>query len=198
MSRVRPAGPEGRWRFAGAMSPGGRPPVLGLPEFAFAGRSNVGKSTLINRLTRSPGLARTSSTPGRTQQINFFVLPDRLVFVDLPGYGFARVPERIRDTWKPLVEGFVREREELKGIVVILDARRGLKPEDETLIAFAADCGRATVVVANKIDKLRQGERTRLLRDLAGRLPDVVAFSGTTGEGERELWQRLTALAGVR
>ena len=187
------------WRFAGAVSsPSGSAPTLLLPEFAFAGRSNVGKSTLINRLTKSPGLARTSNTPGRTQQINFFLLPERMVFADLPGYGYARVPERIRATWKPLLEAYFTSRETLRGIVVIIDARRGLGAEDELLLEFAATCGRPVIVVANKIDKLRQGERILLLRDLGARLADVVPFSGVTGEGERELWRRLTALAAVR
>jgi GTP-binding protein len=172
--------------------------VLDLPEFAFAGRSNVGKSTLINRLTKSPGLARTSSTPGRTQQINFFLLPEKLVFADLPGYGFAKVPQHVRAAWKPLLERYLGSRETLRAIVVIVDARRGLGPEDEMLIAFAQGCGRAAIVVANKIDKLRQAERARLQRELSPRVPEFVAFSGTTGEGERELWRRLTALAVVR
>lgn len=187
------------WHFAGAVSsPAGRPPDLALPEFAFAGRSNVGKSTLINRLTKSPGLARTSSTPGRTQQINFFLLPDRLVFADLPGYGFAKVPAHIRAAWKPLLEHYLEARDTLRGIVVIIDARRGLGDEDEMLLAFAERCGRATIVVANKIDKLRQAERARLQRELACRAQEFVPFSATTGEGERELWRRLTALAVVR
>lgn len=187
------------WHFAGAVSSGGgQAPTFDLPEFAFAGRSNVGKSTLINRMVRSPGLARISSTPGRTQQINFFLLPERMVFADLPGYGFARVPVAIRATWKPLLERYFESRATLRGIVVIIDARRGLGAEDELLLEFAAGCGRPAIVVANKIDKLRQGERTRLQRDLNARLPDVVPFSATTGEGERELWRRLTRLAGVR
>jgi len=194
----KPSQRRAGWHFAGAVSAGGQAPTYGLPEFAFSGRSNVGKSTLINRLTRSPGLARTSSTPGRTQQINFFLLPERMVFADLPGYGFARVPERIRATWKPLLEQYFESREALRGIVVILDARRGLGADDQLLLEFATRCGRPAIVVANKIDKLKQGERTRLERDLGARLPDVVPFSGTTGEGERELWRRLTALAGVR
>jgi GTP-binding protein len=172
--------------------------VFGLPEFAFAGRSNVGKSTLINRLTKSHGLARTSSTPGRTQQINFFLLPERMVFADLPGYGFAKVPERIRAAWKPLLEHYLEGRDTLRGVIVIIDARRGLGDEDELLLDFATRCERPPIVVANKIDKLRQAERSRLQRELTARVPDFVAFSGTTGEGERELWRRLTALAVVR
>jgi GTP-binding protein len=187
------------WLFSGAISsPGGTAPVFGLPEIAFAGRSNVGKSTLINRLTKSPGLARTSNTPGRTQQINFFLLPEKIVFADLPGYGFAKVPERIRATWKPLLERYFESRDTLRGIVVILDARRGLGPDDQTLLEFAASCSRPVVVVANKIDKLKQSEKAALQRDLSVAVPDWLPFSATTGEGERELWRRLTALAAVR
>jgi len=187
------------WHFAGAVSsPTGRAPVFALPEIAFAGRSNVGKSTLINRLTRCPGLARTSSTPGRTQQINFFLLPEKLVFADLPGYGFAKVPERIRAAWKPLLEHYFETRETLRAIVVILDARRGLRPDDQALLDFAASHGREAIVVASKIDKLKQAEKVRLKRELSPVVPDWIPFSGVTGEGERELWRRLTALAGVR
>lgn len=197
--RKRGGAKEAGWRFAGALSsPSSRPPVLALPEFAFAGRSNVGKSSLINRLTRTPGLARTSSTPGRTQQINFFLLPEKLVFADLPGYGFAKVPERIRAAWKPLLEHYLTTRDTLRGVVVIVDARRGLGEEDQLLLEFAERCARPAIVVASKIDKLRQAERSRLQRELTARAPDFVAFSATTGEGERELWRRLTALAVVR
>jgi GTP-binding protein len=121
-----------------------------------------------------------------------------MVFADLPGYGFARVPAAIRATWKPLLERYFEGRETLRGIVVIIDARRGLGTEDELLLEFAASCGRPAIVVAGKVDKLRQGERARLQRELSARLPDVLPFSATTGEGERELWRRLTALAGVR
>ncbi|MBM4242696.1 MAG: YihA family ribosome biogenesis GTP-binding protein [Deltaproteobacteria bacterium] len=190
---------EAGWRFVGAISsPTGTAPEPGLPEFAFAGRSNVGKSTLINRLTKTPGLARTSSTPGRTQQINFFLLPEKVVFADLPGYGFAKVPERIRSAWKPLLEHYLRSRDALRAVVIIVDARRGLGGEDELLREFVTGCGRPAIVVANKIDKLRQAERARLQRELASRVPDFIAFSATSGEGERELWKRLTALAVVR
>ena len=197
--RNRRSAARAGWRFAGAVSsPAGRAPVLALPESAFAGRSNVGKSTLINRLTKSPGLARTSSTPGRTQQINFFVLPEKVVFADLPGYGFAKVPAHVRATWKPLLEHYLRSREELRAVVVIVDARRGLAEEDALLLEFAEGCGRVAIVVANKIDKLRQAERARLQRELSSRVPDFITFSATTGEGERELWRRLTELTVVR
>lgn len=186
------------WRFAGAVSPGGRPPPLGLPEVAFAGRSNVGKSSLINRITRAARLARTSRTPGRTQQVNFFAGGDRIVFADLPGYGFAKVPQAIRVSWKRLVEDYLEGRAELLGVVVIVDVRRGIEREDRELLDYLAAIGRPAIVVASKIDKLGQGERSRLLGALSREVPDAVAFSAVTGEGERRIWERIMALVGGR
>jgi GTP-binding protein len=186
------------WRFAGAASPGGAPPSLGLPEIAFAGRSNVGKSSLINRLTRSARLARTSRTPGRTQQINFFVGGERIVFADLPGYGFARVPEAVRASWKRLVEDYLEDREALRGVVVIVDVRRGVEPDDARLLDFLRSLELPSVLVASKIDKLSQGERARALASLAAEGAGAIPFSAISGEGERELWQRLAGLAGFR
>ena len=179
------------------MSPGGTPPLLRLPEIAFAGRSNVGKSSLINRLTRSPRLARTSRTPGRTQQINFFAGRDELVFADLPGYGFARVPVQIRESWKALIEGYLEDREELRGVVVIVDARRGLEEDDAALVDYLDALGRPVVLVASTVDKLGQGERVRGLAALRARVADVVAFSALSGEGEADVWTRLVRLASV-
>jgi GTP-binding protein len=179
------------------VSPGGTPPLLRLPEIAFAGRSNVGKSSLINRLTRSPRLARTSRTPGRTQQINFFAGRDELVFADLPGYGFARVPVQIRESWKALIEGYLEDREELRGVVVIVDARRGLEEDDAALVDYLDALGRPVVLVASKVDKLGQGERVRGLAALRARVADVVAFSALSGEGEADVWTRLVRLASV-
>ena len=179
------------------MSPGGTPPLLRLPEIAFAGRSNVGKSSLINRLTRSPRLARTSRTPGRTQQINFFAGRDELVFADRPGYGFARVPVQIRESWKALIEGYLEDREELRGVVVIVDARRGLEEDDAALVDYLDALGRPVVLVASKVDKLGQGERVRGLAALRARVADVVAFSALSGEGEADVWTRLVRLASV-
>jgi GTP-binding protein len=194
-----PGPPRGAdWRFAGAAGPGRRAPELGLPEIAFAGRSNVGKSSLINRLTRSARLARTSRTPGRTQQINFFVGRDELALADLPGYGFARVPEAVRASWKRLVESYLESRESLAGVVVIVDARRGLGDDDVALLDYLAHLGRPAIVVASKIDKLKQGERARALAALRRLREDAVAFSAVSGEGERELWERLARLTRVR
>ena len=188
---------EAEWRFAGAVTPGGKPPVRTLPEVAFAGRSNVGKSSLINRLTRTKGLARTSGTPGRTQQINFFVGPQNLVFADLPGYGFARAPTPVRQSWRPLVEGYLLDRELLRAVVVIIDSRRGVGESDDQLFDFLAAHGIASLAVLSKIDKLKQGDRVRLLRGLRGPLEGAIPFSIVSGEGERDLWRRLTQLAAL-
>lgn len=189
---------QGPWRFVGAVGPGGTPPSLGLPEIAFAGRSNVGKSSLINRLTRTRGLARTSGTPGRTQQINFFGGPDDVVFADLPGYGWARAPAHVREAWRPLVEGYLTGRDTLRGVVVIVDARRGVGDPDRQLLGFLADQDIDSVLVLSKVDKLKQGERVRATRAVAAEIDGSVPFSSVTGEGERDLWRRLTDLAGLR
>ena len=106
------------------------------PEIAFAGRSNVGKSSLLNRLVGHHGLARVSKTPGRTQQINFFSIDDQLTFVDLPGYGFARVPAHVQQQWKDLVEGYLTRRPNLIAVAVIVDLRRGVESDDNQLIAY--------------------------------------------------------------
>lgn len=195
MSKRRERAP---WQFVGAVSPGGTPPPLGMPEIAFAGRSNVGKSSLINRLTRTKGLARTSGTPGRTQQINFFVGPEDVVFADLPGYGWARAPTNVRKSWRPLVEGYLTSRDTLRGVVVIIDVRRGVGEADRQLLEFLAGHEIPNVVALSKVDKLKQGERVRLTRSAKKELEEVIPFSSVTGEGERELWRRLTDLAALR
>ena len=186
------------WRFVGAVGPGGTAPEIGLPEIAFAGRSNVGKSSLINRLTRTRGLARTSRTPGRTQQVNFFVGPEQVCFADLPGYGFARAPGRVREEWGPLVEQYLRDRGSLRGVVLIVDARRGVGEADRQLLEFLEAYERPCCLVLSKVDKLRQGERVRALRAARAEVGSVVAFSAISGEGERDLWRRLAEFQGLR
>src|SRR5207249_1110622 len=109
-------------------------PKLGYPEIAFAGRSNVGKSSLLNRLVGQRGLARVSKTPGRTQQINFFLIDEQLVFADLPGYGFARVPAGVQQQWKRLVEAYLTQRRQLCAVVLLVDLRRGIQAEDAMLL----------------------------------------------------------------
>jgi len=179
-----------------AKEPAHYPPAL-LPEVAFAGRSNVGKSSLINALLMRRGLARTSNTPGRTQEINFFSVNDRIGFVDLPGYGYAKVPEKIRRQWGPMIEAYLRDRRTLQLVVVILDVRREPSEEDLQLIDWLSFYRRRCLIVLTKIDKLNRGERAERLRrieEALRRFPgmETLVFSAKTGEGKDPLWREIT------
>jgi GTP-binding protein len=184
--------------FLGAATEPGRFPVPSLPEIAFAGRSNVGKSSAINRLVGRRGLARTSSTPGRTQQLNFFAIDDRLVLVDLPGYGYAKVSKAARDAWRPLVESYLGTRGTLAGVVLIVDVRRGLEEEEHQLLDFLAVLSVPVLVLATKIDKLNLGERTKALRTLAAAAIPVVPFSAVSGIGVADVWKTVAEWARLR
>ncbi|MBX2803590.1 MAG: ribosome biogenesis GTP-binding protein YihA/YsxC [Myxococcales bacterium] len=172
-------------------------PDLGLPEVAFAGRSNVGKSSLLNALVRRRSLARTGQTPGRTQSINLFRIPDHLVLADLPGYGFARVPEHVRLAWKPMVEGYLGARDTLMLVVVLVDVRRDPGADDGSLLWGLTETRIPSVVVATKVDKLSKQQRQRRLaairRALHLRPEQLVAFSARTGEGYDQLWDKIEA-----
>lgn len=181
-------------RFLSAAGPTGGTPPPGPPEIAIAGRSNVGKSSLINALVARRGLARASQTPGRTRQLNFFLLNERFMLVDLPGYGFAVGPEAEQRAWGPLVEGYLRERPTLRGLVLVIDARRGVESEEEQVLAFAADLKLPVTVAATKLDKLARGAaRTRVtgLQGWLGSRAPLVGFSARTGEGRVALWRVL-------
>jgi len=180
---------------AGASSPERLPPQS-LPEVAFAGRSNVGKSSLLNRLVGRRGLARVSRTPGRTQQINFFAINERVLLVDLPGYGFAKVPMVVRDRWRGLVESYLTSRRSLCGVIVIVDVRRGVQEEDQQLVDFlTANRVRAAMVIT-KVDKLPRGQRVRELRRIEAQRPGapMIPFSAVTGEGAKDLWRVIRAM----
>lgn len=167
---------------------GGLPPQ-DAPELAFAGRSNVGKSSAINALTRRRRLAFFSKTPGRTQTINFFDLSGRGRLVDLPGYGYARVPQSVRAQWDRLVGGYLESRTTLAGIVLLMDARRAFTPHDEHLLEWLRPAGRRLLVLLAKCDKLSRVERAAALRGAGVRLqssdPGAAAllFSSHSGEG---------------
>jgi len=181
-------------RFETAAGRPGQEPPAGPPEIAIAGRSNVGKSSFINALLARRGLARTSRTPGRTRQLNFFVVNERFRIADLPGYGFAVGPVREREEWGPLVETYLRDRATLRGVVVLVDARRGLAGEEIELLGFLAEHGRPALLVATKIDKLGRGAATATLRKLAGAAGaavPVLGFSAKSGAGRDAVWKHL-------
>jgi GTP-binding protein len=173
-----------------ATADGWRPPP-GLPEVAFGGRSNVGKSSLINTLVRRRKTARVSHTPGRTREINFFAVNGRFTLVDLPGYGYARVSKARQAKWRPLIEGYLRASLELRGVVQLLDARHDPTADDLAMLEFLADVGAPTIVAATKIDKLKPAARAERMATLArasGLVEDqVIPFSSVTGEGRDEL-----------
>jgi GTP-binding protein len=168
-------------------------------EVAFAGRSNVGKSSLLNILVNRKGLARTSSTPGRTQALNFFLVDDRFSFVDLPGYGYARVSLEVKKSWRRMVETYLRNRPNLKAVVVIVDIRRGLEEEDSELIEWLEQERKRVILVLTKVDKLSRSERNLRVRQMEKDLSGIVSekpilFSTKTREGRKEIWDRLLSL----
>jgi GTP-binding protein len=172
-------------------------------EVAFAGRSNAGKSSVINALTGRAALARISKTPGRTQQINFFVLDDQQHrLVDLPGYGYANVPVAVKRQWGRLVEGYLSARDSLRGVVLLMDARRPFTDADSRLLEWCVHAGLATHVLLNKSDKLSRGAGARVLAEAAKRLAPlgdqhrVQLFSATRKTGTDELGARLDAWLG--
>ncbi len=167
-------------------------PSDNLPEVAFAGRSNVGKSSLINTLLGRKGIAKISSTPGKTRLINFFVVNDRIRFVDLPGYGYARVPIKVRQGWRPMVEAYLRSREALCLVVVIVDIRRVPSEGDMELFQWLDHHGIKGCLVATKVDKLsrnRRKDQLALIAEALGNKP--IPFSSVTKEGKKEVWNAI-------
>jgi GTP-binding protein len=181
-----------RVEFLVSAGPTGGMPPEDLPELAFAGRSNVGKSSAINALARRKRLAFVSKTPGRTQTINFFDLGGRGRLVDLPGYGFARVPQAVREEWDRLVGGYLSSRSTLAAVVVLMDARHPFTPHDEHLLQWLRPMGRRLLVLLSKCDKLSRQDRAKALRGARERLArraldgEVRLFSSLTGEGVEE------------
>jgi GTP-binding protein len=167
-------------------------PSDGLPEIAFLGRSNVGKSSLINALTGQKKLAFTSNTPGRTQTINFYRVDEAFYFVDLPGYGYARVPKEFAGQWKILIDEYLQKRETLRLSCLVLDARRGWMEKDLDLKRWLEHHGRAYLVVATKMDKLNQSEQEHGMRALRKEGVEPMPFSALSGRGAREIWQAIT------
>ena len=177
--------------FVKSVNDPGQLPTDGLPEVAFLGRSNVGKSSLINALVGQRKLAFTSNTPGRTQSLNFYRIDDKFYFVDLPGYGYARAPRDSVDEWAKLIEHYLRERKNLGTAFLVLDARRGWMEKDLDLKMWLEANGWPYTVVASKMDKLNQAEQQRGLKAIR-QYAEPLPFSAITGRGVREIWQSIT------
>jgi len=164
-----------------------------LPEVAFVGRSNVGKSSLINTLVNRKRLAKTSNTPGRTQLVNFFMINKSLSFVDLPGYGYAKVPVSVKRGWKAMVEGYLEGRENLRLVVMILDIRREPSGNDDQLIQWLRSNNIKIVFVLTKVDKFSRGQvnisRRKIGEHLGVSYDELVSFSAKTRYGKDELWR---------
>lgn len=177
-------------------------PPPGLPEIAFAGRSNVGKSSLINGLTGRNGLARTSNTPGRTQEINFFDLGGQLRLVDLPGYGFAKVPKEKVEAWTRMIKGYLRGRVNLRRVCVLVDSRHGIKDVDKQIMSLLDDAGVAYQIILTKADKISTTALTDVLATTTASLrkhpaahPEVWPTSAEKNLGIPELRASLAQLS---
>ena len=168
------------------------------PEVAFAGRSNVGKSSLLNKLLNRRGLAKTSGTPGKTQTINFFDVNNRFYFVDLPGYGYAKVPKALKAKWRRVMTSYLVRREPLRLVVHLLDVRHPPTDNDLDMLGLLEEAQKPTLIVATKLDKLKRAQRASHLRQVRECLDLdedalVVPFSAVTGEGVRPVWDVIEA-----
>jgi GTP-binding protein len=162
-----------------------------LPEIAVAGRSNVGKSSLLNHLFQHKGLVKTSSTPGKTQALNFFTLNDQLAFVDLPGYGYAKVPIEVRKKWGPMVQNYLKAREPLKLILFLFDIRREPNEEDKQFLEWAALHEKSVILVLTKVDKVKANEKKantqKILKAFDTENLHYLYYSSTENLGRKEL-----------
>ena len=176
-----------------AQKPNQFPPDSGC-EVAFSGRSNSGKSSAINAITARRGLARTSKTPGRTQLINFFEIDGTRRLVDLPGYGYAKVSDSVRNQWRILLEAYFQERRSLSGLFITVDIRRGLKDLDEVMLTWAQDAGVPAGVLLTKADKLSRSGGMSRRQEISGTLPDdvpLILFSSPRRLGVEEAREQL-------
>src|SRR5215210_438141 len=173
-------------------------PESSLPEVAFAGRSNVGKSSLLNTLVRRKSFARVSRTPGRTREINFFRVNNNFVLVDLPGYGYARISKERKAEWRPMIESYLRRTTQLRGIVLLLDIRREPSDDDRAMLDFLAEVEVPTIVALTKTDKLSKvaarEHAAAIAHSLALEPDQIIPFSAQTGEGRQELLQAIASL----
>ena len=177
-------------------------PEDGHPEIAFLGRSNVGKSSLINKLIQRKAMARTSGVPGKTQTLNFYDLDSRLFFVDVPGYGYAKVSKTARAKFAAMIETYLTTRQPLRGVVLLVDSRHEPTADDISMYQYLKYYQLRTLVVATKIDKTPKSKRLHVSKQIKQRLDlnqtdDVILFSETTGEGYEAVWSWLEQTAGL-
>lgn len=160
------------------------------PQIAIAGRSNVGKSSLINKITNRKSIAKVSSTPGKTRLLNFFVVNGKYIIIDLPGYGYAKVSKKERARWRPMVEGLLKGSDRLRGLIMLIDGRRGAQNEEVELLKFCDYLSINSFVVFTKVDKLKQSQRAKLRNTYK----ECLFFSAATGEGKQELLEYMFGL----
>jgi GTP-binding protein len=176
----------------------GQYPGDGLPEIAFAGRSNVGKSALINTLVNRKRLVKTSATPGRTQLINFFIINQAFYLVDLPGYGYARVPAAVKKTWGPMIEGYLKQRSNLRAVILILDIRRNPGLEERNFLDWLQLYNIPVILVLTKADKLSRNKQNKQVPRICEALEvgcgQVTLFSAKSRLGKEALWRQIAAL----
>ena len=171
------------------------PDLGGKPEFALLGRSNVGKSSFINKLTRRKRIAHTSNTPGKTRLINFYLVDDSWVLVDLPGYGYAKVSKKEQARWRAALEQYLQNRESLLGVIQLVDSRHGPQKNDVEMNRWVLEAGLAPAVVLTKTDKSKKSTHGRILADTKKQLSSskgYFLFSAETGDGSLELWHALS------
>jgi GTP-binding protein len=185
--------------FVGGMaSADGWRPESELPEIAFSGRSNVGKSSLLNRLVRRKAFARVSRTPGRTREINFFRVNSGFILADLPGYGYAKISKEKKADWKPLIEGYLRGTPQLVGVVQLLDIRREPSEDDVAMLDYLAELELPTIVVLTKADKLSpnaaNARADEIMKSLSLERDQTILFSAVTGRGRDELAEAVASL----
>ncbi|MCZ0702423.1 GTP-binding protein [Natronobacillus azotifigens] len=173
-------------------------PSEGLPEFALAGRSNVGKSSFINKMINRKALARTSSKPGKTQTLNFYLINDFFHFVDVPGYGYAKVSKTERAAWGKMLETYFSERENLKAALLIVDIRHQPTADDQTMYDFFKHYQIPVIVVATKLDKIKKGQVAKQIKQVRETLDldssdQIIPFSSETAQGKEEAWKAILA-----
>ncbi|TGB04140.1 ribosome biogenesis GTP-binding protein YihA/YsxC [Halobacillus salinus] len=171
-------------------------PKQPIPEIALAGRSNVGKSSFINKMIQRKNLARTSSKPGKTQTLNFYIINDQFHFVDVPGYGYAKVSKKERAKWGKMMEEYFAEREQLRATALIIDVRHKPTQDDVTMYDYLKHFGLPVMVIATKLDKIKKGQRHKQLKMIREVLEieeedDLIPFSSETGEGKDVAWRTM-------